>query len=100
MKKDSFFEISSSKEFQHLVASRWKVSLLLTIIMLVMYFGFLILVAFKKELLAMKLSSGLTLAIPIGIGILVFTWLMTGIYVRWANQSYDKQVEELRKKIQ
>lgn len=100
MDANTLHELTESKEFKQLVAKRWKVSVALTGMMLLVYFGFLILVAFKKELLATKLAEGLTLAIPMGVGILLLSWLATGWYVRWANHTYDQEVEALRKKLQ
>lgn len=99
MDAKTLHELTQSKEFKQLVAKRWRVSIVLTSIMLLVYFGFLILVAFKKELLGMKLAEGVSLAIPLGVGILVLSWLATGWYVRWANGSYNKEVEALRKKL-
>jgi uncharacterized membrane protein (DUF485 family) len=86
-------------EFKALVKKKWRVSLLLTIIMLVIYFGFILLIAFDKTLLARLIGKNITLGLPIGLGILVVAWLLTGIYVLWANRHYDRQVEEIKKKI-
>ena len=67
--------------------------------MLLAYFGFILAIAFKKELFAIKLSSNLTLGIVLGLGIIIFAWIMTGIYVNWANNKYDKDVEILKSKV-
>jgi uncharacterized membrane protein (DUF485 family) len=67
--------------------------------MLVVYFGFILLIAFNKEFLATKIGEHLTIGLPIGIGVIIFAWLLTGIYIRWANSSYDKSVRELRNQI-
>ena len=64
--------------------------------MLVIYIGFLLVVAFQKELLAMKIGTYYTLAIPVGLGIILAAWLLTGIYVFWANNSYDNAVDALK----
>lgn len=92
-------EILASEEFKALVRKRMSVSLLLTFIMLAVYFGFILTIAFNKELLAAKIGDTLTVGLPIGIGIIVFAWLLTGVYTRWANHSYDKRVRELRNQI-
>jgi uncharacterized membrane protein (DUF485 family) len=86
-------------EFKRLVRQKWRISLLLTFLMLFVYFGFILLIAFDKSLLAKPFGKDLTIGLPIGIGILVFAWLLTGIYTAWANRIYDKRVEELKKKI-
>jgi uncharacterized membrane protein (DUF485 family) len=67
--------------------------------MLAVYFGFILTIAFNKEILASKINDGLTLGIPVGLGIIILAWLLTGVYVRWANNHYDKKVEELKKKL-
>ncbi|QMU28105.1 DUF485 domain-containing protein [Adhaeribacter radiodurans] len=91
--------VIESPEFKRLVSKRWSVSLLLTITILVIYIGFLLVVAFDKELLATKIGSYLPLALPIGFGIIVTAWLLTGIYVFWANNTYDTEVQEIKNKI-
>ena len=92
-------EILDSEKFRNLVTKRLKVSLSLTALMLLVYFGFILTIAFYKELLAIKIGEHITLGLPIGIGIIVFAWMLTGIYTRWANNKYDKSVRELRNEI-
>jgi len=86
-------------EFRSLVRQKWRISLLLTFLMLFVYFGFILLIAFDKSFLARPFGKDLTIGLPIGIGILIFAWLLTGIYTVWANRIYDRKVEELKKKI-
>ncbi len=64
-----------------------------------MYFGFIFVLAFKKDILSQKVSEGLTVGIPVGIAIIVISWLLTGIYVYWANTYYDRAVEEIKNKF-
>lgn len=92
-------EIVNSESFKNLVSKRLNFSLTLTIIMLVVYFGFILVIAFYKELLAVKIGEHLTLGLPIGVGIILFAWLLTGVYIRWANKTYDKSVRELRNQV-
>lgn len=80
-----------------LAATRWKVALTLTIIMVIVYFGFVSLIAFDKPLLALHITPGLTLGILFGVLVIVSTWLLTWIYVRWANRHYDAELHRLRK---
>ena len=62
----------------------------LTLAMMVVYYGFILLVAFDKEFLAQRLGSGvMTLGIPVGFGVIVFTVVITAIYVRRANSEFD-----------
>lgn len=92
-------EILESEKFKNLVKKRLMVSLSLTALMLLVYFGFILTIAFYKELLAIKIGEHITLGLPIGIGIIVFAWILTGVYTRWANNKYDKSVRELRNEI-
>ena len=92
-------KIQETEEFKKFVLKKWTVSLILASIMLFAYFGFILLIAFNNELLATKISKGVTLGIPVGLGIILLAWALTGIYVRWANKHYDNKVEELKKKL-
>jgi uncharacterized membrane protein (DUF485 family) len=74
---------------------RWRVSLGLTLAMMVLYFGFILLIAYNKPLLAVPLVPGLTLGILLGALVIVVSWLLTWVYVRWANLHYDRAVREL-----
>lgn len=88
-------KVLESKEFKELVAKRWAISLVLTFLMLFVYFGFILVLAFNKPLLAQKIGEHVTLGIPVGVGVIVFAWLLTGIYVRWANTVYDSEVHRI-----
>ena len=91
--------VLQSPAFKKLVSRRWAVSLIFTLIILFIYIGFLLVVAFNKELLGTKIGNNLTLAIPIGLGIIFTAWVLTGIYVYWANNFYDTAVQEIKKKL-
>lgn len=99
IKQEDVRTILESDKFKALVRKRVSVTMTLTIIMLVVYFGFILVIAFNKEILAAKIGEHVTLGLPIGIGIILFAWLLTGVYTRWANGSYDKSVRELRNQI-
>jgi uncharacterized membrane protein (DUF485 family) len=74
---------------------RWRVALSLTGAMVLLYFGFISLVAFGGPLLAIQVVPGLSLGILLGALVIVASWLLTWIYVRWANDVYDPQVKAL-----
>jgi uncharacterized membrane protein (DUF485 family) len=80
-----------------LAATRWRVALTLTAIMVIVYFGFVALIAFDKPLLALRITPGLTLGILLGVLVIVSSWLLTWVYVRWANTRYDPELHRLRK---
>ncbi len=75
--------------------ARWRVALTLTGAMVLLYFGFIALVAFGRPLLAHQVVPGLSLGILLGAVVIVASWLLTWVYVRWANTVYDPQVKAL-----
>lgn len=85
-------------EFQQLVRRKNTISTTLTLVMLVVYFGFAALLAWNPAALAAPFGSA-TLGIPVGIGIIVFAWILTGIYVRWANTKYDAMIAHLKQRV-
>lgn len=92
-------EILQSPAFKKLVKNRWNISLSFTFIMLFVYIGFLLVVAYNKDALKMPLGESINLAIVVGLGIIIFSWLITGVYVYWANNYYDASVEEIKKEL-
>jgi uncharacterized membrane protein (DUF485 family) len=76
---------------------RWNVALALTAIMIAIYFGFILLIAYDKPLLAKPVIPGLTLGILLGALVIVASWLLTWIYVRWANVKYDRELQDLQR---
>lgn len=82
--------------FRALAYRQRRFALLLTLAMIVLYFGFILLIAYNKPLLAKKLSPGLSLGILLGAAVIVCSWLLTWVYVRWANTHYDRELERHR----
>jgi uncharacterized membrane protein (DUF485 family) len=75
--------------------ARWRVALTLTGATVLLYFGFIALVAFGRPLLGVQLIPGLSLGILLGATVIVASWVLTWVYVRWANTIYDPQVRAL-----
>jgi len=91
-------EISQNPKFQKLIKTRSRYSCALTLMMLLVYFGYIYLVAFNKDFLARPIGSGVTtLSIPIGLGVILFTIIITAIYVRRANSEFDDLTQEILK---
>ena len=82
-------------ELRDLDAARWRVALGLTGAMVVLYFGFVLLVAYGRHILARQPVRGLSLGILLGALVIVASWLLTWVYVRWANRHYDPRVAAL-----
>ena len=93
--------IASDPRFLKFVAKRNSYSVIMTILGAVAYYGFILLVAFDKELLAKKIGAGVTsLGVPMGVGVIVLTIVLTWIYVRRANTEFDATNEAIIKEAQ
>ena len=89
-------KIEANPKYHELRQKRNAFGWTLTVLMLVVYFGYIALIAFNKPFLAQPIGSGVTtLGIPIGLGVIIFTIVITGIYVRRANGEYDKLTAEI-----
>jgi uncharacterized membrane protein (DUF485 family) len=75
---------------------RWRIAIALGAVMVVVYFGFVLLIAFDKSLMGRLLVPGLSLGVLLGALVIVATWVVTWIYVRWANSHMDRRIGELR----
>ena len=92
--------IANDPRYQELKTRRSRFGWWLTAAMMVVYYGFILLVAFDKPLLATRLGDGvMTIGMPLGLGVIVFTILITGIYVRRANKEYDALTEQIAKAV-
>ena len=89
---------SSEDPLRRVVARRWRIGAALTAVMMLAYFGFILLVAFAKPFVGTLLADGqVSVGIVIGAAVIVLAPLLTAIYVRWANRSYDPAIAALRK---
>lgn len=79
-----------------LSAARRRVALTLTLGVIVVYFGFISLIAWNKPLLGTLVVPGLSLGILLGALVIVACWGLTWVYVRWANRHYDPELQRLR----
>ncbi len=78
-------------------AARWRIAISLTIAMMATYFSFILLVAFNKPLLGRLIVPGLSLGILLGALTIVVAWVLTWIYISWANTHYDASLRGLRR---
>ena len=100
MNADLTARIASDPRYQELKRKRTAFGVWLTLAMLVVYYGFILLVAFDKPFLATRLGTGVTtVGIPIGLGVIVFTIVITGIYVRRANSEFDALTQDILKDV-
>ena len=90
--------IQRDPKYQKLTSTRNRFGWTLAILMLVVYYGYIALIAFDKEFLAKPMGAGVTtIGIPIGMAVIVFTVVITGIYVRRANSEYDALTRDILK---
>ncbi len=88
--------IQRNPKYQHLKRTRNRFGWALAILMLVVYYGYIALIAFDKEFLAKPMGAGVTtIGIPIGMAVIVFTVVITGIYVRRANSEFDALTRDI-----
>lgn len=80
-----------------LTRAQSRLALRLTATMMAAYFGFILLVAYRKDLLGRLLAPGLSLGTLLGVLLIGLAWVLISIYVRWANGHYDTTVAALRK---
>jgi uncharacterized membrane protein (DUF485 family) len=93
--------IASNPAYQQLKARRSRFGWWLTLAMMVVYYGFILLVAFDKAFLARHTGDGvMTLGIPLGFGVIVFTIAITAVYVRRANTEFDDLAAAVSKAVQ
>ena len=89
--------IAANQTYQALKTKRSRFGWTLTAAMLVVYYGYILLIAFNKELLSARIGDGvMTWGIPIGFGVIVFTIVITSIYVRRANSEFDALSEQIK----
>jgi uncharacterized membrane protein (DUF485 family) len=100
MASRDYDRVIQSPRFQELVRQRTRFAWTLTIVMLVIYFGFILLVAFAKPLLAIKVGDGVTsLGILLGLGVIIAAFVLTGIYVYRANSEFDELTRNLTREF-
>ncbi len=96
MATTSYETIQRNPKYQQLVRERSALGRTLSIAMLIIYFGFILLVAYAPKLLGEPLGTGvMTIGIPIGLIVIVSAFVLTGIYVRRANAEYDPLIRQI-----
>lgn len=100
MNNDEVRRIKNVPQYSKLVRDRSRLGWTLTAAVLVVYYGYVLLIAFNKEFLATRIGNGvMTLGIPIGLFVILFTVVITGLYVRHANRTYDELTEQIKQEV-
>ena len=98
MRDDLVLRISRNPRYQELKSKRTRFGWTLSLAMLVVYYGFILLIAFDKPFLSQRIGDGvMTLGIPLGFGVILFTIAITAYYVRRANAEFDVLTESIAK---
>jgi uncharacterized membrane protein (DUF485 family) len=96
----SRLDLLNDPEFRAMAAAKNRISTILTLVTLVVYFGFVFMVAFWKDFFGWKLpGTRITAGMPLGVGVIIASWILTGLYVRWANRRYDSMVLSIKEKV-
>jgi len=100
MDKDLVAKIKSNPKYQELVTKRSKFAWQLSIVMLVVYYAFILLIAFAPQTLGIKLGDGvMTLGIPLGVAVIVIAFALTGVYIKRANTEFEDLTNEIKKSV-
>jgi len=99
--EDIVARIEANPKYHELVSKRNSFGILLSILMIINYYGYILLIAFNKQWLSTKLAAGWTMSIgvPLGIGVIIITIVLTNVYVRRANSEFDDLNAELIKEV-
>jgi uncharacterized membrane protein (DUF485 family) len=92
-------EVLESADFKALVRKRWTVSSVLLVALFVTYYGYILLLGWARDFMAQKVGEVTTLAIPVGAAVIVIAFVLTAVYVVWANRSYDPEVERMKRQL-
>jgi uncharacterized membrane protein (DUF485 family) len=91
-------KIQANPKYQALKSKRTTLGVVLTILMLVVYYGYIALIAFNKPFLGQAIGTGVTtVGIPLGMGVIIFTIVITAYYVNRANNEFDALTAEILK---
>jgi len=96
MSDNTVARIRANPKYQELKRKRSSFGWWLTLLMMVVYYGYIALIAWNKPFLSLPMGGGVTtIGVPIGMGVIIFTIVITGIYVRRANGEYDRLTREI-----
>ena len=100
MESDLAARIAAHPKYQELKAKRTSLGWWLSLAGMLAYYGFILLVAFNKPLLSQKIGNGVTtVGMPLGVAVIVFTIIITWVYIRRANSEFDSLTEQVVKGV-
>lgn len=101
MTQEQVDKIKNDPNFIELTTKRSRFAWVLTVAMLVVYFAFILTIAFKPSALGTPLGADTvtTVGIPVGIAVIVFAFALTGVYVKRANSEFDALTHKIKEKL-
>lgn len=96
---ENYQKVLNSDRFKNLIKKRWTFSFILLALLFVVYYGYILLVALGKDFVSQKVGVYTNVGIILTVVVIIFAWLLTFIYVMWANKVYDREVEEIKKDL-
>lgn len=96
---ENYQKVLNSDRFKNLIKRRWTFSFILLALLFVVYYGYILLVALGKDFVSQKVGVYTNVGIILTVVVIIFAWLLTFIYVMWANKVYDREVEEIKKDL-
>lgn len=102
MDKETVERIQNDADYKELISKRTGFAWMLAIVMLVLYYAYILVIAFDKQLLATPVSEGslMTWGVPVGVALILIAFALTGIYVKRANTEFDALVNNIKKKVE
>lgn len=91
-------QIERMPEFKELVTRRWTMAVILTVMVFITYYGFVLVVGMSRTTLSQKIGTVTTLGIPVAIAVIVISFILTVMYVLWANTRYDSMSAQILSK--
>ena len=100
MTQDKVEQVKNNPKYQELVSKRNRFAWTLSIIMLIVYYAFIMIIAFKPAIFGAKIGGGvITLGIPVGIAIIFISFILAGIYVKRANGEFDTLTQQIKDEL-
>jgi uncharacterized membrane protein (DUF485 family) len=91
---------AQQERLTQIASRRWRIAAVLTVVMLVAYFGFILLIAFAKPTMGtLLMRGGLSVGVLLGAAVILLTPALTAIYVHWANDRHDAELDALRAEV-
>jgi uncharacterized membrane protein (DUF485 family) len=97
---EQYLAVQNSPEFQELRNRLRRFVFPMSALFLIWYFAYVLLGAFAHDFMAIKVWGNINVGLLIGLGQFVSTFVITGIYVLWANRELDPRAEAIRAELE